>query len=108
MPNIVVLMLIKSMLSKKYVSEVFSWQYSYFTLNNDGIKFLREYLGVGENVVPETMKKRFHKKEDDEEEEDRPRRGGARGRRGGRGGRFHKVCALYRMSTKKQQRMTRL
>ena len=79
-------MLMQSMMTKKYISEVFSWQYSYYTLNNEGIKFLREFLGVGENVVPETMKKKFHKKEDGEEEEEGRTRGRGRGRgRGGRG-----------------------
>ena len=77
-------MLMRSMLTKKYVTEIFSWQYCYFTLTEEGIKFLRLFLGVGDNIVPETMKRKFHKKEEGEEEEERPRRGGARGR-GGRG-----------------------
>ena len=55
-PNLLVMMLMKSMLTKKYVSEVFSWQYSYYTLTIKGIRFLREFLGVKYNVVPDTYK----------------------------------------------------
>ena len=81
------MMLMQSMMTKKYISEVFSWQYSYYTLNNEGIKFLREFLGVGENVVPETMKRKFHNKKEGEEDDSEERtRGRGRGRgRGGRG-----------------------
>lgn len=91
----------RSLKSRKFVTEVFSWQWHYYFLKNEGVKFLREYLGLPATVIPNTHKAdRSTKKEDEEgaEEgrdgenegrEDRPRgRGrGTRGRGRGRGAR---------------------
>ena len=79
----------RSLFSRKYVTEVFSWQWHYYFLTAEGIKYLREYLGLPSNVIPNTHKAdRPVKKEDEGEvEEDGEKRGGRGGRRGGRGGR---------------------
>ena len=49
-PNLIVMMVIKSMKSKGYVEEVFSWQWSYYFLNETGIKFLAKTLGKLHNL----------------------------------------------------------
>ena len=78
-PNLIVMMVIKSMKSKGYVEEVFSWQWSYYFLNENGIKFLVKTLGLPEGVVPVTYKKtklakpdegKKEKGKDDEEDDD--------------------------------------
>ena len=56
-PNIVVMMVIKSLKSRGYVSGVFNWQWSYYFLKPKGVKYLCEYLGLPEDVVPATYKK---------------------------------------------------
>jgi small subunit ribosomal protein S10e len=94
-------LVMRSLKSRKYVTEVFIWQHRYYFLKNEGVKFLREYLGLPQTVIPNTHKvDRSEKREDDEEgegregetegregREDRPRgRGrGTRGRGGFRG-----------------------
>jgi small subunit ribosomal protein S10e len=84
----------RSLKSRKFVTEVFSWRVHYYFLTPAGVTYLREYLGLPESVIPNTHRvDKSHKKEDVEEGqeaeetaggEDRPRRGG-RGTRGGRG-----------------------
>ena len=56
-PNIVVMMIVKSLKSRRYVNGVFNWQWSYYMLNDAGVKYLCEYLGLPEDVVPATYKK---------------------------------------------------
>ena len=52
------MMIMKSLASKNFVSVVFSWQYSYYCLNADGVEHLKDYLGMkGLSFVPETFKK---------------------------------------------------
>ncbi len=86
----------RSLRSRKFVTEVFSWQWHYYFLKNEGVKFLREYLGLPADVIPNTHRiDKTTKKEEEavegegEAEEGRRTRGGrGRGRgRGGRGGR---------------------
>lgn len=96
-PNIHCFLVMRSLKSRQYVTEIFTWQWHYYFLKNEGVKFLREYLGLPSSVIPNTHKvEKVAKKEDEEgvegEEaaEGRPRgRGGYRGRgsrgRGGRG-----------------------
>jgi small subunit ribosomal protein S10e len=57
MPNLEVMMLMKTFASKGYVKEVFNWQWYYYYLTNEGIEFLREYLAIPADVVPATLKK---------------------------------------------------
>lgn len=44
------------MASRGYVKEQFAWRHYYFYLTNEGIVYLREYLGLTEDVVPQTHK----------------------------------------------------
>jgi len=88
--------LMKSLKSRSYIKETFSWGWYYWTLTEEGITYLRGYLHLPEEVVPNTMKARKtevdHERRPVFDREDRPRfrreggRGGFRGGRGGRGG----------------------
>mmetsp|Transcript_16984 Transcript_16984/g.33383 ORF Transcript_16984/g.33383 Transcript_16984/m.33383 type:complete len:95 (-) Transcript_16984:803-1087(-) len=53
--SIVVIKLLKSLVSKGFVSERFCWKYYYFILNDKGIEFLRNYLHLPRNVIPLTL-----------------------------------------------------
>lgn len=65
--------------------------YYYYYVKTEGVKFLRDNLGIAEdNIVPLTFKKtnrNFESREDREGGEDRPRGGRGRGRGDRRGGR---------------------
>jgi small subunit ribosomal protein S10e len=56
-PNLEFRMLMKSLVSRGYVRETFSWQWHYFYLTNEGIDYLREYLNLPMEIVPATLKK---------------------------------------------------
>lgn len=56
-PNLEVMNVMKSMKSRGYVSEQFSWQHHYYFLTDEGILFLRGYLHLPESVVPNTIAK---------------------------------------------------
>ena len=72
-PNLIVMMIVKSLKSRRFVSGVFNWQWSYYWLNDAGVKYLCEYLGLPEDVVPATYKKikmaRANQEGDDKKEE---------------------------------------
>jgi small subunit ribosomal protein S10e len=53
-PNLHVMKALQSLRSRGVVTEEFNWQYHYYFLTDDGVKYLREYLHVGESVVPAT------------------------------------------------------
>merc|ERR1712094_11835 len=55
--NIYVIKLLTSLKSRGYVTERFSWQSYYWYLTNEGIEYLREYLHLPEEIVPNTLKK---------------------------------------------------
>lgn len=55
-PNIHVRVLLRSLKDRGFVELVFSWQYFYYFINNEGKKYLSEYLGLTEEVVPLTWK----------------------------------------------------
>mmetsp|Transcript_16055 Transcript_16055/g.44187 ORF Transcript_16055/g.44187 Transcript_16055/m.44187 type:complete len:152 (+) Transcript_16055:58-513(+) len=55
--NLEVIKLMQSLTSKELVSERFSWKHYYWFLNDEGIEYLREYLNIPEDVVPNTLKK---------------------------------------------------
>merc|ERR1712193_241543 len=53
--NLKVFMVLRSMESRGYLQNVFSWQHNYFTLTSEGIEFLRQQLGIAnEKVQPKT------------------------------------------------------
>merc|ERR1719162_1463373 len=56
-PNLQVICLMKSLNSRGFVKTSFSWQWFYYYLTNEGIEYLREYLHLPAEVVPDTLKK---------------------------------------------------
>lgn len=56
-PNLHVVKLMQSLTSRGYVEEKFSWQWYYWKLTDAGIEYLREYLHLSVDVVPDTHKK---------------------------------------------------
>ena len=86
-PNLQVIKLMQSFVSKELVKEIFSWRYYYWYLTNEGIEYLREYLNLSADVVPNTLKKSTRPATRPMQDE-RPRREGGRfgDRPGGREG----------------------
>ncbi|BDA48292.1 40S ribosomal protein S10-2 [Coccomyxa sp. Obi] len=101
-PNLQVIKLMQSFVSKELVTERFAWRHYYWFLTDSGIDYLREYLNLPSEIVPATLKKSTRPLERgvgdrpprrDRDGGDRPPRrfdgppGGYReGREGGRGG----------------------
>uniref|UniRef100_A0A182MPZ6 Plectin/eS10 N-terminal domain-containing protein n=1 Tax=Anopheles culicifacies TaxID=139723 RepID=A0A182MPZ6_9DIPT len=54
-PNLCVIKTMKSLVSMHYVKECFSWNHYYWTLTNDGIIYLRDYLHLRPELVPTTL-----------------------------------------------------
>jgi small subunit ribosomal protein S10e len=82
-PSLQVWALIRSMKSRGLIKEQFAWRHFYWTLNDNGVTYLRKYLHLAETVVPETHKKSA---KEIEQEREREKREDSRGRgRGGRG-----------------------
>ena len=101
-PNLHCFLIMRSLVSRGMATEIFSWQWHYYFLTKKGVDYLREYLGLPANIVPNTYKleeEEQPKEEGGEEGEEKKERrdrgerreGGerkGRGRaRGGRGGR---------------------
>ena len=59
-PNLHVQMIVKSLLSRKYLNQVYNWGWSYYFLTNAGVKFLIEELGLpaDSKIVPATHTKK--------------------------------------------------
>ncbi|CAO3599808.1 unnamed protein product [Absidia cylindrospora] len=76
-PNLEVIKSMQSLTSKGFVKTQFSWQFYYYTLTDEGIDYLREYLNLPTEIVPATMKKAARPAA--------PRRAFGEGREGGRG-----------------------
>ena len=55
-PNLQVFMLMKGLKTKKMVRETCNWRVLYWTLTDEGIKYLREVLCLPEDAVPSTLK----------------------------------------------------
>ena len=51
------MMVVKSLKSRGFLEEVFNWQWCYYFLNEKGVKYLVNFLGLREDVVPATYKK---------------------------------------------------
>ncbi|KAK6920078.1 Plectin/S10, N-terminal, partial [Dillenia turbinata] len=56
-PNLQVIKLMQSFKSKEYVRETFAWMHYYWYLTNEGITFLRNYLNLPSEIVPNTLKR---------------------------------------------------
>jgi len=84
--NLYAMNVLKSLKSRGFVTEEFSWQHHYYYLTDEGILFLRNYLHMPETVVPATIAKasRGGRASSRGDEEATERRGGAEDyRRGG-------------------------
>jgi small subunit ribosomal protein S10e len=102
-PHLHCFLVMRSLKSRGFLTEIFSWQWHYYFLTKEGVNFLREYLGLPSNVVPNTHRVDKTTKREDEEgveaegegrDERRTRGRGGRGRgRGGRGGRTEEAHA---------------
>ena len=96
-PNLHCFLVMRSLISRKFATEIFSWQWHYYFLTPEGIKYLREYLGLPSTVIPNTYKVNTENNEEEQPKEEgegekregrgeRRGRGRARGRGGRRGG----------------------
>jgi hypothetical protein len=99
--NLHCFLVMRSLLSRKMVTEVFSWQWHYYSLRPEGVKYLREYFGLPATVIPNTHKADREEERNEEgttegegqnqnnegERSERPQRGGRTRGRGGRRGR---------------------
>ena len=56
-PNLHVMMVLRSLCSRAYVMEKFNWQWYYYFLTNEGIEHLREVLSLPAHVMPSTLTK---------------------------------------------------
>lgn len=54
-PNLHVMQTMKSLHSREYVRQTFSWQYYYYYLTDEGIEYLRSYLNLPTSVKPTTL-----------------------------------------------------
>ena len=50
-------MVMRSLKSKGLVKETYSWRYRYYTLNDEGMDYIREFLHLPATIVPSTLKK---------------------------------------------------
>ncbi len=48
--------LMQSFASKGLVVETYNWCWYYYYLNENGITYLRQYLGIPDDIVPATLK----------------------------------------------------
>lgn len=85
--NLEVIKLCTSLKSRGLVHEIFSWQWYYWSLTDEGIEYLRDFLHLPADEVPNTLKKptkdplRRPGAEDDRRDRgDRPRPGDRDGR----------------------------
>jgi small subunit ribosomal protein S10e len=56
-PNLQVIKAMQSLTSKEYVKTQFSWQFYYYSLTNEGIEYLRQFLHLPNEIVPRTFLK---------------------------------------------------
>jgi len=91
LPNLQVLVMMKSLKSRGFVREAFNWVHYFFFLTDEGINYLRTFLNLPEEVVPATLQKVTRPMEKRPEggmgggdREDRRGGGGGRGRGGPR------------------------
>ena len=87
-PNLHCFLVMRSLVSRKMATEIFSWQWHYYFLTKQGVDYLREYLGLPANIVPNTYKldeQEEQKEEGGEENEEKKGERKERGERGERG-----------------------
>jgi small subunit ribosomal protein S10e len=55
--NLEVIKAMQSLTSKGFVKTQFSWQWYYYSLTDEGLAYLREYLNIPSEIVPQTHMK---------------------------------------------------
>jgi len=55
--NLEVIKAMQSLTSRGFVKTQFSWQWYYYTLTDEGLAYLREYLNIPAEIVPQTHMK---------------------------------------------------
>eukprot|EP01084_Bolivina_argentea_P176339 305173_1 len=84
-PNLQVMAAMKTLKSKGAVIEQFAWQWFYYTLTDEGIEYLRDYLHIPAETLPDTHKKPETSPIIEEPRRGQRREGGRSGYRGGEG-----------------------
>ena len=56
-PNLEVIKAMQSLTSKGLVKTQFSWQWYYYVATPEGVEYLREWLHLPQEIVPQTYKK---------------------------------------------------
>ncbi|KAF2096383.1 hypothetical protein NA57DRAFT_58301 [Rhizodiscina lignyota] len=91
--NLFVIKAMQSLNSRGYVKTQFSWQWYYYTLTPEGLDYLREWLHLPAEIVPQTHIKQQRSHAPPRGMmggDDRERRGGGRGGRGDREGGYRR------------------
>ncbi|EUC34803.1 hypothetical protein COCVIDRAFT_91738 [Bipolaris victoriae FI3] len=90
--NLFVISAGQSLTSRGYLKTRFSWQYYYYTLTPEGLDYLREWLHLPAEIVPQThiKQQRSAPPRGMLGGDDRERRGGGRGGRGGDRGEYRR------------------
>ena len=57
-PNLHAYMLLRSLTSRAYCTEIYNWRWHYYFLTNEGIEFLRQELHLPAQVFPQTLTKK--------------------------------------------------
>lgn len=76
------LMIMKSLTSRDYVTEVFNWQWFYWTLTDAGIEYLREQLFLPRTAEPATLTKETRNTREGEYGEGKGEKGEGKGEDG--------------------------
>ncbi|KAF8297629.1 putative 40S ribosomal protein S10 [Trypanosoma cruzi] len=58
-PSIQVMQLMRSMKSRGLIKEQFAWRHFYWFLNDEGVEYLRKYLFLAHDAVPNTHKAEY-------------------------------------------------
>ncbi len=56
LPNLHVMLIMRSMCSRGYVRKQYAWRVQYWFVTDEGLNYIRQCLNLPDNVVPETMK----------------------------------------------------
>ena len=78
--NLYVIKAMQSLTSRGYVRTNFSWMWYYYYLTEEGIAYLRDYLGVDPDVLPKSRQKAPVRQAPARQGGDRSRQGGDRSR----------------------------
>merc|ERR1712039_835389 len=86
-PNLHVMMVMKSLTSRDLVKMKFNWQWFYYFLEDKGIEHLREVLHLPPGVFPATLTKQTRSNRSGGDDGERgERKGKGKGKKGKKGG----------------------